>query len=160
MAKKLIFLLFVLVCVVYSQEMELKTGQVGLDFSIFSYKTEDKLEQKRYSPLKAGLMSALIPGSGEFYTKSYIKSALFFTAEVVLWVVYFNYTRKGDEQTRWFKRYADENWSVVDYASWINEWMRRYGGHDAPRLSIDPNENLKPWQRVNWSRLNGGRKDI
>ncbi|MDW8109510.1 MAG: DUF5683 domain-containing protein [Candidatus Kryptonium sp.] len=160
MAKKLVFLLIIFICAVYSQEIELTTGQVGLDFSVFSYKGEDKLEQKRYSPLKAGLMSALVPGSGEFYTKSYLKSALFFTAEVVLWVVYFNYTKKGDEQTRWYRQYADENWSVVDYALWMNEWMRRYGGQDAPMISINPNENLKPWQRVDWSRLNEAERYI
>lgn len=118
------------------------------------------VELKKYSPLKAGLMSAIIPGSGEVYTGSYFKSALFFAVEIASWVVYFNYTKKGDEQTKKFKQFADENWSVVDYALWMNEWMRRYGTADAPMVGIDPDASKRPWERVNWFRLNEAERYI
>lgn len=159
--KKIIFLTLVFILVVRAQELKFSTGQVGLDFSglvVSSESGENKFN--KYSPLKAGLLSAVIPGGGQFYTKSYLKSALFFTAEVALWVVYFSYTKKGDEQTIRFKQYADENWSVVDYAEWMNQWMTKYGTPDAPIIRITPDPSLKPWQRVDWSRLNEAERYI
>lgn len=150
-------LLFIIVSSVMSQDLKLLSGQLDLDFRIAGYQLYIQNESNynnEISPLKVGLMSAIIPGSGEFYMKDYLKSALFLTLEVVSWYFYFSYTKRGDEQTRKFKQYADENWSVVDYAVWMNEWMRRYGDDDAPFIRISPNETLKPWQRVDWSELN------
>ncbi len=159
--KKIIFLILAFVSIVQAQELKFSTGQVGLDFSglaVSSKGGENKFD--KYSPLKAGLLSAVVPGGGQFYTKSYFKSALFFTAEVALWVVYFSYTKKGDEQTVRFKQYADENWSVVDYAEWMNQWMTKYGTPDAPIIRITQDPNLKPWQRLNWSELNAAERYI
>lgn len=149
---------FIFVSVLTAQDLNFLTGQVGIDLGMVQVQSNTKYE--KVSPLKAGLMSAVIPGSGEFYTKNYLKSALFFTVEVVSWYFYFTYAKKGDEQTRKFKQYADENWSVVDYAEWVNRWLSKYGGQDAPLISINPNENLKPWQRVNWVELNRAEEYI
>ncbi|CUS86870.1 hypothetical protein JGI16_11012 [Candidatus Kryptonium thompsonii] len=158
---KAFFIILVLISTLRAQELKFSTGQLDLDFSGVVVSSEsDANKFNKYSPLKAGLLSAIIPGGGQFYTKSYLKSALFFTAEVVLWITYFSYTKKGDEQTRWFKQYADENWSVVDYAEWMNQWMTKYGTSDAPIIRITPDPNLKPWQRVDWSRLNEAERYI
>ncbi|MFN3135236.1 MAG: DUF5683 domain-containing protein [Candidatus Kryptonium sp.] len=159
--KKTFFIILVLISTLQAQELKLSTGQLSLDFSVLTVSSEGKENKfNKYSPLKAGLLSAVIPGGGQFYTKSYLKSALFFTAEVALWVVYFSYTKKGDEQTIRFKQYADENWSVVDYAEWMNQWMTKYGTPDAPIIRITPDLSLKPWQRVDWSRLNEAERYI
>lgn len=152
-----IFIILVFALALNAQD-KITTGDIKLDFLPALEKSQTI--KGEISPLKAGIMSALIPGSGQIYIKSYLKSVLFISAEVISWFIYFNYTKKGDEQTRKFKRFADENWSVVDYAEWINRWIERYGTGDAPRVPINPDLNKKPWERVNWEKLNEAERYI
>jgi hypothetical protein len=104
--------------------------------------------KKLYSPISAGLFSLVIPGAGQFYTRSYLKGSLFLGAEAIMWALYLTNEKNGDDQTNLFKKYADENWSVVRYAGWINI---NYGKSIAIDNSVS---NLQPWERVNWSELN------
>jgi hypothetical protein len=90
------------------------------DSSADSSDAASTVDYKRlYSPLRAGLFSAVIPGAGQFYTKSYLKGSLYLGAEVLLWVLYATYEKKGDNQTDLFQKYADENWSVITYTNWM-----------------------------------------
>jgi len=101
-----------------------------------------------YSPLRAGLFSLALPGAGQFYTKNYLKGSLFLGGEVLLWVIYLTYEMKGDNQSDDFQKYANENWSVVRYAEWINTNFNK-------SIAINTAENiLSPWERVNWDELN------
>ncbi|MDA0986919.1 MAG: hypothetical protein O3A55_04885 [Bacteroidetes bacterium] len=107
---------------------------------------------QKVKPLKAALYSAIVPGSGEYLTENTFESILFFTVEVAAitsWIVFQN---KGDEQTKLYKNYADENWSVVKYSEWLNKNGSKYG--DPVAISINPNSNLKPWERVSWEEIN------
>jgi hypothetical protein len=103
--------------------------------------------EKRKSPLLAGLLSFVIPGSGEIYAESYIKGAVFIALEAAVITTALIYDNKGDKQTEKFEKYADENWSVVKYAEWLNT----YKGASIP---IDRNPSLPAWQQVNWDSLN------
>ena len=103
--------------------------------------------EHKYSPLAAGLFSAVIPGTGQFYTKSYWQSAAFFGTEVLTWVLYAVYENKGDRQTNAFQQYADEHWSVAQYANWINQNFNM-------TINVNQQPGLKPWERVNWDELN------
>jgi hypothetical protein len=105
--------------------------------------------------LAAGLYSAVIPGAGQFYTKSYWQSAAFFGAEVLAWVIYAVYEKKGDQQTNAFQQYADQHWSAAQYANWMNI---NYG--QSINIIPDPNNNIKPWNRVVWSDLNNAEENI
>jgi hypothetical protein len=105
--------------------------------------------------VRAGLFSAVIPGAGQLYTKNYWQSAAFFGAEVLMWVLYATNEKKGNDQTNLFQNYADQNWSVVRYASWINA---NFG--QAIPVNTDPNPSLKPWNRVVWSDLNAAENAI
>jgi hypothetical protein len=100
--------------------------------------------KKKYSPLRAALYSAILPGAGQFYTKSYWQSAAFFGSEVLAWVLYASYENEGDQKTDEFKNYADEHWSVVQYASWIN-------------VNFSRSLNTNP---VDWSDLNKAEWEI
>ena len=62
------------------------------------------------SPKRALFMSVLVPGMGEFYTKSYIQSAAFLCAEVALWIGYASFRKDGLELEDKFEAFADENW--------------------------------------------------
>jgi hypothetical protein len=114
----------------------------------------DKNTTHTKSPFLAAALSAAVPGSGEFYSKSYVKSGAFFAAEIISWVVNLSYNRKGDRATREFQNFADLNWSVVEYAAWINENGRNYNPNVNCFVTIDPNTSLPPWKRVNWAELN------
>ena len=70
------------------------------------------------SPLIAGLLSAVLPGAGEFYTESYLKAAIFAAVEVGVISVAVAYNKKGDNQTSTFQQYADGHWSIKRYADW------------------------------------------
>ena len=108
------------------------------------------------SPIRAALYSAVIPGSGDLYAESYWTAAAFFTVEVGLWVLHFSYEKKGDDQTASFQYFADQHWSVVTYA----EWMEQYALDLNPSatgcsgLVVNPDPTVPPWNRVDWTRLN------
>ncbi|HLE33898.1 MAG TPA: hypothetical protein VJB38_14945 [Bacteroidota bacterium] len=137
------------------------TGNLRWDLSLGSG-IQDTLPQSaadegKKSALTAALLSAAVPGAGEFYAESYWRAGLFFAAEATLWIVYATQTSKADRQTEEFQKFADTHWSVVKYA----EWMERHGaslnttGTPPPSgivTSSDPNN--APWDRVNWNLLN------
>ena len=108
------------------------------------------LEDKK-SPVLAAVLSAAVPGAGEFYSKSYLKSGAFFAAEVVSWLVNITYNRKGDRATDDFQNFGDRYWSVVRYAQFA-EALAPAGGNYA--WWIPGGENRPPWEQVNWSELN------
>ena len=89
---------------------------------------------KKKSPWLAAGMSALLPGAGEFYGKSYLKAAIFFGVEVLTWGSFAYFRVKGDNQTDSFEKYANQNWDVRRYARWLlDQNFQESGG-------INPNE--------------------
>jgi hypothetical protein len=76
-------------------------------------------ETKKKSVLLGTLLSALVPGAGEFYAKSYLKAGIFFGVEILSWGAYTLYQVKGNNQTDKFQSYADQYWSVRTYAQWL-----------------------------------------
>ena len=134
-------------------ESLLLTGRLHTDSKIvlINYKQQqtifaDELPSKK-TPLVSGLLSAVIPGAGQIYNEDYWIAGLFLAAEAALIYVGVTYDKKGDDQTASFENYADENWSVVEYAEWLNTY------EDA-EIYIDPDESKLPWERVNWNELN------
>jgi len=108
------------------------------------------------SPLLAGAMSIVIPGAGEFYTKSYWRAGGFVLAETALWVFYASYYSKGNNQTTLFQNFADDHWSVVRYAQWIQDNVTKLNP-DVTSFTvpfISGTDNLPPWQRVDWAKIN------
>ncbi|HEX9829948.1 MAG TPA: hypothetical protein VGB10_07020 [Bacteroidota bacterium] len=122
------------------------------------------MEQQKKSGLQAAAMSLALPGAGEFYVGDYWKAASFLAAEVGLWIVYAAYESKGDDQTKLFESYADQHWSVVKYAQWVEQYGQTLNPNaDPAKLSglINPNNpNAPPWERVYWDRLNAAENEI
>jgi hypothetical protein len=120
--------------------MQLKENAVGVNsntksrtFEVLNPKSEEK------SPYLGALFSGIIPGTGEFYAKSYIKAAIFFAIEAGLWTAYAINENKGDDQTEQFENYADQNWSINKYAQWLKD--QQFTGYNE---IIDPNnQNLE-----------------
>jgi hypothetical protein len=141
---------------------------------IFESPDENTGTDQEKSPWIAGLLSLAVPGSGEVYTKNYIKGAVFFAAEAVAWITVLNYDKKGDDQTQLFQNYANEHYSVVRYANWTLDNLgtlhpspamprTREEYHQAIYASIepvDPENSKPPFSNVNWVALNGMEQDI
>ena len=116
----------------------------------FIYPVENKK-----SPILAGVMSLIIPGTGEIYVGEYLKAGIFLAIEALVVTTAVVYDGKGDDKTIEFQNYADaytnpdHNWSVLKYAEWLITYEQ---GDPAMILSNDP--NLPPWEQVDWNLLN------
>jgi hypothetical protein len=110
------------------------------------------------SPFLAAGLSAVLPGAGEFYSESYWKSALFIAVEAAVWTVNIIYNNKGDKQENFYKQYANEHWSVVRYAEWINTNLKYLSNGELDPLlytiPVNPDPSLPPRERVDWIALN------
>ncbi|MEO8664300.1 MAG: hypothetical protein ABI462_02295 [Ignavibacteria bacterium] len=85
------------------------------------------------SPFLGALFSGVIPGTGEFYAKSYIKGAIFLAIEAGLWIAYSSFQSKGNDQTDAYQLYANQNWDVYKYGRWLKE--QNFTGSDGIDLS-------------------------
>lgn len=168
MNKLFVFLFLVSVNFSFAQEkiQANVTGNLAYDAKtiLAEYKSVEaaplNLQQSsdRKSPILAGLFSVLVPGSGELYTGEYLKAAIFGVLEAGLITAAIIYNNKGDSKTEEFENYADNvtdnsGWSVVRYAQWINQYKDK-------NIQINPDPNLKPWQRVSWEELNSVEREI
>lgn len=114
------------------------------------------------SPLLAGVLSAIIPGAGEIYVGEYLKAGIFIALEAAIVSTAVIYDNKGDRKTNEFQDYADaytnpnHNWSVVNYANWLveNEYPPDQWAELKAKIIISNDQNIPPWDRVNWSELN------
>jgi hypothetical protein len=115
--------------------------------------------QSEKSPWLAGLLSAAVPGAGEFYSGSYIKAGVFFGIEVASWAISISYNRKGDRQTEFYKAYADAHYSPIRYAEWLYKYVDQInpaidkGQYDLFNEQYDPNSGA-PFSYLNWTQLN------
>ncbi|HMK39329.1 MAG TPA: hypothetical protein VK569_08315 [Bacteroidota bacterium] len=141
------------------------SGNARIDFTavtefpaIFQGISSDSSAASLKSPWIAGGLSLLLPGAGEFYTESYVKSAIFLAVEVGLWAFAYKYDQKGDRQTDYFQDYANAHWSVVNYAQYALDHYAPAGGNYHP--IIPGTEGNPPWLRVNWAELNRMEADI
>lgn len=91
---------------------------------------------------RALLLSALVPGLGQLYNKSYWKSGLFFAVEVASWFVYFGQRAEGRRLEDLYEQYADAHWDPARYWSAL-----------AAESGCDPADMtcLKNYERSNFS---------
>lgn len=75
---------------------------------------------ERKSIQKAFLLSAILPGAGEFYMGSKTRMLIFGGIEVLSWTGYLTYHHKGKDKEDEFRKFADEHWSLDDYIEFIN----------------------------------------
>jgi len=109
--------------------MPVKTAEINSSVKNTGKKTGEK------SPYLGALFSGIIPGTGEFYAKSYIKAAIFFAIEAGLWTAYAVYDNKGDDQTEFYQNYANTNWDVYKYAGWLK--AQSFSGSEGIDLSAN-----------------------
>ena len=129
------------------------TGHIRVDLlgqtSLWDQPLEDVTEEsaavgQEKSPWLAAGLSLLIPGSGQFYAKSYWKSALFFAVEVAAVTAAILYDREGDDRTASYQAFANQHWNVSRYADWTEQNFSLQG-----EFQWDQGNGF-----VNWDELN------
>ncbi|RPI70719.1 MAG: hypothetical protein EHM47_11630 [Ignavibacteriales bacterium] len=158
----ILLLILFLISPVKAQSAKIElTGNLHTDskvlFDRYEYQTLPEISfqvEDKKSPFLAGLMSLVVPGAGEVYAGEYWKAAAFIVLEAAVITTAVIYDGKGDDQTEKFENYADENWSVVDYAEWLGDYKEA----DIDKIIILGTEGLPPWQRVNWAELNAAER--
>lgn len=120
------------------------------------YTTESRpVRESKKSAFLAGVLSAAVPGAGDIYAENYIMAGVFMVAEAIGWYYHIDQNSKGDDQTDVYQAYADNHWSAVKYAQFLNEHANKFdGGEGAPQIPINPDVTLPPWERVDWATMN------
>lgn len=78
-------------------------------------------DSNRKNPLKAGLLSFLVPGLGQYYNGSHVgKIAGFAALEGFLWVKFAQYNSDANDQVIAFQDYADTTWSEAEYFRYLD----------------------------------------
>ena len=118
------------------------------------------------SPWVASGLSLVVPGTGEFYSNSYLKAGMFVAFEAASWLIAYTYNKKGDRQTGDFQTFANEHYSAWRYAKWTldNVGTLTNGAHssaDYDPLRDGPDAPCNaPFACVNWVELNRMERDI
>jgi hypothetical protein len=98
-------------------------------------------------PKKVLFFSALIPGTGELYCKSFLRSAIFFGIEATAWTLYATYRKKGMDREDEFQKYADQHWSYDDWNNWFENLTPAEKESFSHSIPTDKNGNLKKTQQ-------------
>jgi hypothetical protein len=76
------------------------------------YAQEPDFTSSEKSARKAMLMSAIFPGAGQFYVdRSHWTTYIFPIVELGLWYTLFHYTKKGDDKTAKYEKYALQHYN-------------------------------------------------
>jgi hypothetical protein len=176
MKKLLIFGIAAIVnfSIIYGQELEKKEikedkkqliGILSVDSrmsyinsqSVFSQPQIINVESQK-SPYLAAALSFLVPGAGEFYDGSYLKTAVFVAIEASAITIGILYNNKGNNQTNYFQNFANQNWSAYRYAEWtytnISKLNPSLNQADYSRV-VNPSNHT-----VNWTILNKLEVDV
>ena len=95
----------------------------------FRYQTDNYdsgiLHAMRTQPGVALLGSAIVPGLGQAANKKWIRAGLYFAADILFLAYHLDTQRRAERLQRDYEQFADNNWSVVNYAQWLVEYHRQ-----------------------------------
>lgn len=75
---------------------------------------------KRPGYLFAG--SLILPGSGQLINRNPLRAVLYAAVEITSIFMVVEYQKRGRRGERNYERFADQNWSVVQYAEWLIDY--------------------------------------
>ena len=102
---------------------------------------------------KAMLFSAVVPGTGQFYNKSWLKGLAFVGIEAGAIAINAIYSQRGNEQEDIFERYADVHWSEAEYWDSIFAMCERDPQSAAYNCRRDDIPSLRRWERDHFSHF-------
>lgn len=109
------------------------------------------------------ISSALVPGLGQAAHHQWIKTGIFAAIEVVTLYSHFHLHNEGHSLEEQYIQYADKNWSVVNYATYLVNYHNHYFPNDKITLNslansgydltTGPDYSRQDWKRVNLDKL-------
>ena len=91
----------------------------------FVYTNDD--ENVPRSPGVTMFSSLIVPGSGQIMNESWWKAGLFLAIEATSIYLAVEYRNRGRFGEREYQRFANNNWSVVQYSQWLVEYHEIHG---------------------------------
>ena len=147
--------------------IDVKSGEIPPTLSLAMYAaalSDSELAavpmQEKKSPLLAGALSLAVPGAGQYYAESTWEAVGFAAAEAVMWIAYAVKTKEADQKTDEFQRYADQHYSVVAYAKWIEQYVSEINPGTNTAGMYDETRSSLPWEQINWGRLNAVEEEL
>lgn len=141
----------------FKSTVPLKSSLLNLSSGVNNYfKAADEnfqVKKKKKSVGLGVLLSALLPGAGEFYGENYLKAGIFFGIEVLAWATFAYFESKGNKKQDEYIAYADQYWDVRTYARWLkNEGFNESGGINPDEPNRDVlREQIMVCERANFS---------
>ncbi len=116
--------------------------------------------------VKAGLLSLILPGAGQYYNGDRGKAYLFAGAEAAVWASYLTFDRMGDNRTESYKQYAgafagahggsDDYWQAVgrypDSDAYNESLLREARAFQTPPSGLVGAANAWQWNDPNNQR--------
>jgi len=99
------------------------------------------------NPGKALLLSAILPGAGEYYAGSKIKAAVFFAVEIAAWTGVIYYYGKGKDKEDEFMEFADSKFDEMSYRNKEYELARNAAWGDSGAYA----GTLDEWTDEDWN---------
>lgn len=105
--------------------------------------------------------SLILPGSGQALNRNWFRAGLYTTIEAVSIYLIFDYRDRGMKGEKSYERFADQNWSVVQYAEWLIQYHEVHSINN-PYLSqlraimdgVEPTfDPSKEWNQVDLNTL-------
>ncbi|MCC5941980.1 MAG: hypothetical protein JJU37_10605 [Balneolaceae bacterium] len=71
--------------------------------------------------------SLIIPGTGQMMNRNWWRSGIYLAVEAASIYLAIDYRNRGTAGERNYERWADQNWSVVQYSNWLIEYHNVHG---------------------------------
>jgi len=68
------------------------------------------------------MSSLILPGSGQLINRNPIRAGIYAALEITSIYMMVEYQKRGQRGERNYERFADSNWSVVQYAEWLIDY--------------------------------------
>lgn len=96
------------------------------------YKRDYTYDSEIISMRKAISFSAVLPGTGEFYTGRWYSGMFFMAAEILGWYSYLNNNSKAEAIDTQFRSFADRHFDRMKYEEWLDDYLTAHFGEYPP----------------------------
>jgi hypothetical protein len=72
------------------------------------------------------ISSAILPGSSQAVHGNWLRAGIYFAVEIATLYTHLEFKNRGKRGERNYERFADQNWSVAQYADWLVEYHKQH----------------------------------